>query len=363
MVEQGLRLTVYLGERDRSSGGLLAAGLMDLFERHGVRTSVLLRGIEGFGLRHRVQSDRLLSLSEDLPIVAVAVDRPERIEATLADVERLTHHGLITLERVGLLRPGGDLAALAPAPGASRLTVNVGRGHRVRGRPAHLAVIECLHGHGLDGASVLVGLDGMDEGRRRRARLLENNRQVPLVIDGVGRSERVLSAAVEIAAMLPAASMALERVTVCKRDGVRLSGLPPSPAEESGGLSYWQKVVVQAGEQSRHESELLHGALVRRLRAEGAAGATTLRGHWGFYGEHRPHGERFWSITRQVPALTVVLDTPANMRRWFDIVDEMTAHTGLVTCEHVPALRASGPDVVHGGLRLAAAAGEFPQKL
>jgi hypothetical protein len=34
----------------------------------------------------------------------------------------------------------------------------------------------------------------------------------------------------------------------------------------------------------------------------------------------------------------VLLDTPANMRRWFAIVDEMTAETGLVTSEVVPAL-------------------------
>jgi hypothetical protein len=55
-----------------------------------------------------------------------------------------------------------------------------------------------------------------------------------------------------------------------------------------------------------------------------------------------------------VPALTVLLDTPANMRRWFPIVDELTAETGLVTSELVPALRAGTPDGERGGLTLAA---------
>ncbi|MBA2464478.1 MAG: hypothetical protein H0V42_05820 [Nocardioidaceae bacterium] len=36
----------------------------------------------------------------------------------------------------------------------------------------------------------------------------------------------------------------------------------------------------------------------------------------------------------------MVADTPANMRRWYEIVDELTTRTGLVTSEIVPARRA-----------------------
>jgi PII-like signaling protein len=78
--EDCLKLTTYLGERDRSDGRFLADELVDLYARQEVRTSILLRGAEGFGLKHRLRSDRLLTLSEDLPIVSVAVDARERIE-------------------------------------------------------------------------------------------------------------------------------------------------------------------------------------------------------------------------------------------------------------------------------------------
>ncbi len=148
--------------------------------------------------------------------------------------------------------------------------------------------------------------------------------------------------------------MTLERVRVCKRDGVLLAEPLRPPATDGAGLAYWQKLVVYASEQTRHEGQPLHSALMRRLRREGAAGATALRGQWGYHGEHRPHGERFWSLRRHVPVLTVLLDTPANMLRWFEIVDEMTGETGLVTSEIVPALRAAGPGIEHGGLKLAA---------
>ena len=68
----------------------------------------------------------------------------------------------------------------------------------------------------------------------------------------------------------------------------------------------------------------------------------------------------FWSLHRHVPVLTVLVDTPANTRRWFEIVDEMTSETGLVTSEIVPALRARGPGIEHGGLALAERYGPSP---
>ena len=48
-----------------------------------LQTSLVLRGVAGFGVKHHLRTDRLLTLSEDLPLVAVAVDTRARIEAAL----------------------------------------------------------------------------------------------------------------------------------------------------------------------------------------------------------------------------------------------------------------------------------------
>jgi PII-like signaling protein len=359
-IEDGLRLSVYFGERDRDDGGLLADALIDLFARHRLRTSALLRGIEGFGIKHRLQSERLLTLSEDLPLVALALDTTPRIEAVLEEVRTLARHGLITLERARLLSGAGPVAlspdaVLAPLPASAdiKLTIHLARQARVAGRPAYLAAVECLHRHGVAGASALLGLDGTAQGVRQRARFFARNAQVPLLIQSVGERTAIERAVDELSEMLSEPAMTLERVRVCKRDGALLAEPLVPPAIDAAGRAYWQKLVVYASEQSRHGHEPLHSALVRRLRAEGAAGATALRGLWGYHGGHRPHGERFWSIRRHVPALTVLVDTPANMSRWFEIVDELTRETGLVTSEIVPALRAAGPGIEHGGLDLA----------
>jgi PII-like signaling protein len=84
-------------------------------------------------------------------------------------------------------------------------------------------------------------------------------------------------------------------------------------------------------------------ALIRRLRAEGAAGATALRGVWGYHGDHAPHGDRLLALRRHVPIVTSVVDAPAACERWLEVIAELTAETGLVTAEVVPAARVSGP--------------------
>jgi len=171
-VSEGLKLTVYFGERQRTGGRFLADALLDVFGRHEVQASVLLRGIEGFGLKHHLRTDRLLTLSEDLPLMAVAVDTRARIEGLIGEVEALERHGLVTLEPA-------QLAAGAELEGEAKLTVYLGRQERIDGVPAFVAVCDLLRRHGVDGATVLLGVDGTARGIRRRARFFARNADVP----------------------------------------------------------------------------------------------------------------------------------------------------------------------------------------
>jgi PII-like signaling protein len=342
-----LKLTTYFGERDRSGGRFLADALLDLYGRHGLAASVLLRGVEGFGIRHHLQTQRLLTLSEDLPLVSVAVDTRARIEAALPEVERLATHGLLTLERARMLTGAvGEVRLPQDLHEATKLTVYCGRQERAGGRAAYLAIVEALHEHGVSGATVLLGVDGTAHGERRRARFFARNADVPLMIVSVGAGETIARALPALGALLERPLVTLERVIVCKRDGEGLAEPRELPLAYDAGLGTWQKLMVYAGEQSRHAGRPLYASLVRRLREAGAAGATALRGVWGYHGDHAPHGDRFLALRRRVPVVTVVVDTPERVRRWYEIVDELTDETGLVTSEMVPAARARGQAAV-----------------
>ena len=111
--------------------------------------------------------------------------------------------------------------------------------------------------------------------------------------------------------------------------------------------------MVYAGEQSRHDGQPLYDELVRALRGAGAAGATSLRGIWGYHGDHPPHGDSLLAAAPPRPGRDGDRRHARAHPRWFAIVDELTDETGLVTSEMVPAYRATGPGLALGGLRLA----------
>ncbi len=341
MINDCVKLTTYFGERDRVGDGFLSDTLIDIHERHRVEVSVLLRGIEGFGRRHRLQTQRFLTLSEDLPLVAIAVVAPSRIEAVLDEVQQLTAHGLTTLERARMVTGPTSAADLPPSLSeAAKLTVYLGRGERLHGRRADLAVIELLHRHGLAGATALLGVDGTAHGRRQRATLFGANSGVPVTIVSVGDGKQTAEAVEELTGVLGRPLITLERVRLCKRDGHTLTAPRRLPPMNRSGYALWQKLTIFVDEQARHRGQPLYSTLVRRLREMDADGATALRGYWGYQDPGVPHGDRFWSLRRHVPLILVILDRPERIQRSFAVVDELTDEAGLVTSEIVPALAA-----------------------
>ena len=138
MNDDCLKLTTYFGERDRANGGFLADAFTRSTRATSSQTSLVLRGVEGFGAKHQLRTDRLLTLSEDLPLVSVAVDTSRRIQAALREIQALRFDGLVTLERARMLT--GEISAVELPPAlheATKLTVYVGRQERV-GRHARL---------------------------------------------------------------------------------------------------------------------------------------------------------------------------------------------------------------------------------
>jgi PII-like signaling protein len=354
MNDDCLKLTTYFGERDRTPDGLLSDELMNVYGAHRVQASILLRGAEGFGGLQLLHTDRLLSLSEDLPVVSIAIDDRRRIESMLEEVLAMKRRGLMTLERARLLSGGvGPLDLPYQLGEATKLTVYVGRQERVERTPAYLAVCDLLYRRGIAGASALLGVDGTRRGVRSRASFFGRNADVPMMVIAVGAGHRIAGALPELAGLLHEPLITVERVRVCKRDGELLATPHELPGTDEHGLALWQKLMVYTSNSATVAGQPLHLMIVRRLREAGAAGATCLRGVWGFHGNHAPHGDKLLQIRRHVPVCTIAIDTPERTARSFQIIDELTSEHGLVTSEMVPAVAAISPSETRGGLRLA----------
>ncbi len=101
------KLTIYTGDSLRYGRKKLYYALIEMLHDEGIAGATVLHGIEGYGADKRIHVARILDLSADLPVVVVAIDRTEKIEAVLPKLDARVEKGLVTTEsvRVILSRP------------------------------------------------------------------------------------------------------------------------------------------------------------------------------------------------------------------------------------------------------------------
>ena len=99
-------LRIYIGEDDRLDGQPLYNAIILTLREAGIAGATVLRGIEGFGASSRIHTANILRLSQDLPIVIEAVDKPDRIASVLDKVTSMVGDGLVTTEEIQVIKYG-----------------------------------------------------------------------------------------------------------------------------------------------------------------------------------------------------------------------------------------------------------------
>jgi PII-like signaling protein len=100
------------------------------------------------------------------------------------------------------------------------------------------------------------------------------------------------------------------------------------------------------GESDTWHGKPLYQAIVERVRHEGLAGATVLRGIEGFGADSRLHTARILRLSEDLPVVVEIVDSAEQIERILPILDEMVGE-GMVTVERVEviAYRGSAPGV------------------
>jgi hypothetical protein len=99
-------LRLFMGENDRYEGKALYEALVLKAREQHLAGATVLRGGMGFGHASRIHTSKILNLSEDLPLVVEIVDAEDKIQAFLPFVEQMMGSGLVTLEKVQVLKYG-----------------------------------------------------------------------------------------------------------------------------------------------------------------------------------------------------------------------------------------------------------------
>jgi hypothetical protein len=97
------KLTVYIGDTFRYGRQKLYTAIVGMLHEEGIAGATVLHGIEGYGADKQIHTARILDLSGDLPVVVVAIDRSEKIEAVLPRLDEMIEKGLVTTEEVGVV--------------------------------------------------------------------------------------------------------------------------------------------------------------------------------------------------------------------------------------------------------------------
>jgi len=93
-------MRIHIGESDKWHGKPLHEAIVELLRKDGFSGVTVLRGVAGYGSSSVYHTDKLLRLSQDLPIILEVIETQERIDMMLPRLDEMVDGGLITLEKV-----------------------------------------------------------------------------------------------------------------------------------------------------------------------------------------------------------------------------------------------------------------------
>ena len=102
--EDATLLRIFIGESDRYKHRPLYEAIVLKARELQLAGATVLRGPMGFGKSSRLHTAKILRLSMDLPIVIEIVDSEEKVNAFLPVLDEMMGGGLVTLERIKVIR-------------------------------------------------------------------------------------------------------------------------------------------------------------------------------------------------------------------------------------------------------------------
>jgi hypothetical protein len=95
---------VFIGESDQWHHQPLHVALLERLRREGFSGATVTRGVAGFGAHSLIHTANILRLSQDLPVIVEIVDTEEQVERLRPILDEMVAEGLVTMEKVTVLR-------------------------------------------------------------------------------------------------------------------------------------------------------------------------------------------------------------------------------------------------------------------
>ncbi len=102
--EEGMALRIFIGETERHKGKALYEQIVLRAKDLKLSGATVVRGLMGFGADSHMHTAKLLSLSDNSPIVIEIIDSEENLNRLLPFLDDVVVEGMVTLEKVKVFK-------------------------------------------------------------------------------------------------------------------------------------------------------------------------------------------------------------------------------------------------------------------
>jgi PII-like signaling protein len=195
------KVTVYVGQDQQYHGDSTYAAILQFLFYRKVSGATVTRGIAGFGANHRMQTDRILALTENLPMKVEFIETAEKVEDLLPKLHEMVGTGLIEIQDTTIVKAAesSEQAARQVSPSslkqagtAKLMRIFVGENDKWNGKPLHKALMESMRANDIAGVTVYQGILGYGANRRiHKDSALHLSHDRPMMLSVVDTEERL----------------------------------------------------------------------------------------------------------------------------------------------------------------------------
>jgi PII-like signaling protein len=201
----------------------------------------------------------------------------------------------------------------------------------------HDALMTFLLHKGVAGATATRAFSGFGSHHALHTPRMEATAEhLPIRIEFVETPERVEELLPTLYEMVTDGLIEVQDTTVIKLTRVSSQEEPKLSHQRKVGPAKMLRIFL--GEADKWHDEPLYDAIVKKLRLMGIAGATVYRGILGYGAKGHEHKKSFLHVSRDLPIMLSVIDTPEKIRAAAEVIEGML-EDGLLVISDVDMVR------------------------
>src|ERR1700684_4157362 len=195
------KVTIYVGRDHQFRGESVYMAILEFLFYHKVSGASATRGTAGFGADHHMHTDRILVLTENLPVKVEFIESPEKVDELLPKLHEMVGTGLIEIQDTTIVKPSETSKQAARQEStpplkrqgkATLMRIFIGENDKWNEKPLHKPLIESMRSNDIAGVTVYQGILGYGANRRiHKDSALHLSHDRPMMLSVVDTEERL----------------------------------------------------------------------------------------------------------------------------------------------------------------------------